>query len=212
MHAFLLPRLAVRASRNAFNSPPPCRRTRAPRRSFPRLPAGCAGRNRTFSTKRPCAAPRCSGTRRGCSPRFVAGGARRCRNWHAVTLIPHALQQLQRPALARQPQRLFLSRPVDLLKFLRQPDDWNVLQPECRNSLQAAPSCPLPPSIRIKSGKVEGRTAVEGRASRVEGRSPWPAVVASCPRDLFFKRRRTAALVSSTSFCNSPGSPPHLPP
>src|SRR5436190_20022955 len=47
-----------------------------------------------------------------------------------MRFVAHALQQLERSRLVTQPQRLADAGAVDFFEFLREPDDWNILQPE----------------------------------------------------------------------------------
>src|SRR5947208_770728 len=49
-----------------------------------------------------------------------------------MRFVAHALEQLERAALVRQPQRFFVAGPVNLLELLRQADDGNLIQTKLR--------------------------------------------------------------------------------
>jgi hypothetical protein len=122
---------------------------------------------------------------------------------HAMTFVADALQQFHRRMIEAEPQRFAFARQINFLKFLRQPDDGNFFEAEFFKFGTAMPNCPLPPSIKIKSGKF---VIWDGRRVAVPECEFWDADTASLPK-LFFTAipRRTFRLVSFTSVCNSCG-------
>ena len=97
----------------------------------------------------------------------------------AMRLIPHPLQQFQRARIMAQSQRLGFPGPENLLKFLGQADDRNPLQTQRLPIPPAAAlSCPLPPSIRIKSGS-ETPPLPRPLRRRPDGARPPPAAASN---------------------------------
>ena len=74
----------------------------------------------------------------------------------AMRFIPHALQQFKRAAVVGKPERQFLSGRKTSSNSLANPITGRWVNPSFCSSAHAALNWPLPPSIRIKSGKGVG--------------------------------------------------------
>ncbi len=84
---------------------------------------------------------------------------------HAMAFVANPLEQFHRRMIQPQPQRLAFARLINFLKLLRQPDDGNLFKAELLQFRARRVQWPLPPSIRMRSGKIRrtvGGTATAG--------------------------------------------------